>query len=243
MGTSWGCVVLADAASMRPITVFRPYQDEVRAILTLWPQTQHSTDSSHGKDDSALTATTSTGAKSKDASSDYNCSNSSKSNINNNSKSNKKDVSHDSSTAASLCSSNKNEDALPNYSYQQQQQILSPTSQKSFSNTSNKSMSSFSLSSSSVTSSNSSVNLQQSTNALASNNASVESSVIDYSEINEAEEEDVFSTSGAAPVVATIGKGYRNLLARYAPMPKSAQQEASSRALYCLLWRANSWTD
>ena len=44
------------------------------------------------------------------------------------------------------------------------------------------------------------------------------------------------------PLLATIGKGYRNLLGRYAPMPRSAQPEpVAQRAMYCLLWRAHHW--
>lgn len=44
------------------------------------------------------------------------------------------------------------------------------------------------------------------------------------------------------PLLATIGKGYRNLLGRYAPMPRSAHPEpVAPRAMYCLLWRAHHW--
>ena len=45
------------------------------------------------------------------------------------------------------------------------------------------------------------------------------------------------------PLLATIGKGYRNLLGRYAPMPRSAHPEPAQaqRAMYCLLWRAHHW--
>ncbi|KPJ04735.1 hypothetical protein RR46_01224 [Papilio xuthus] len=28
VGTAWGCIVVADAASLRPLTVFRPYEEE-----------------------------------------------------------------------------------------------------------------------------------------------------------------------------------------------------------------------
>lgn len=35
IGTTWGCIVVAERESMRPITVFRPYNEEVAAILTL----------------------------------------------------------------------------------------------------------------------------------------------------------------------------------------------------------------
>ena len=49
IGTTWGCLVVVEASSLRPITVFRPYEDEVRLILPL---------SSHGDEDkSPLVAT------------------------------------------------------------------------------------------------------------------------------------------------------------------------------------------
>jgi len=35
IGTTWGCLIVAEASSLRPITVFRPYEDEVRLILPL----------------------------------------------------------------------------------------------------------------------------------------------------------------------------------------------------------------
>ena len=35
IGTQWGCLVVVEASSLRPITVFRPYEDEVRLILPL----------------------------------------------------------------------------------------------------------------------------------------------------------------------------------------------------------------
>ncbi|KAK7602731.1 hypothetical protein V9T40_006705 [Parthenolecanium corni] len=35
IGTTWGCIVVAECESMRPITVFRPYEEEVSAILAL----------------------------------------------------------------------------------------------------------------------------------------------------------------------------------------------------------------
>ncbi len=34
-GTSWGCLVVADAASMRPLSVFRPYSQEIQAIIPM----------------------------------------------------------------------------------------------------------------------------------------------------------------------------------------------------------------
>ncbi|XP_068220598.1 leucine-rich repeat serine/threonine-protein kinase 1 isoform X12 [Palaemon carinicauda] len=110
VGTTWGCVVVAEAESMRPITVFRPYEDEVRAIVPL-PSPSVITD----KDETA--------GDPSDSDRDSEC----------------------------------------------------------FTNTS-------------------------------------------------------------TPLLATIGKGYRNLLGRYSPMPRSAQPEpAVQRAMYCLLWRAHHW--
>ncbi|XP_063218267.1 leucine-rich repeat serine/threonine-protein kinase 1 isoform X2 [Bacillus rossius redtenbacheri] len=35
VGTTWGCVVVAERSSMRPITVFRPHEEEVQAIVPL----------------------------------------------------------------------------------------------------------------------------------------------------------------------------------------------------------------
>ncbi|XP_038220950.1 leucine-rich repeat serine/threonine-protein kinase 1 [Zerene cesonia] len=37
VGTAWGCVVVAHAASLRPLAVCRPHDGEVRAILPLYP--------------------------------------------------------------------------------------------------------------------------------------------------------------------------------------------------------------
>lgn len=48
IGTTWGCLVVVEASSLRPITVFRPYEDEVRLILPL---------NSGEKDKSLLVAT------------------------------------------------------------------------------------------------------------------------------------------------------------------------------------------
>ena len=33
IGTSWGCLIIIEAETLRPITVFRPYSDEVQAII------------------------------------------------------------------------------------------------------------------------------------------------------------------------------------------------------------------
>ncbi|XP_031347203.1 leucine-rich repeat serine/threonine-protein kinase 1-like isoform X2 [Photinus pyralis] len=35
IGTSWGCIIIAERSSLRPITVFRPFEEEVRAIVPL----------------------------------------------------------------------------------------------------------------------------------------------------------------------------------------------------------------
>ena len=33
IGTSWGCLIITEADTLRPITVFRPFCDEVQAII------------------------------------------------------------------------------------------------------------------------------------------------------------------------------------------------------------------
>uniref|UniRef100_T1K991 non-specific serine/threonine protein kinase n=1 Tax=Tetranychus urticae TaxID=32264 RepID=T1K991_TETUR len=33
VGTTWGCLIVLEASTMRPITVFRPYEDEIRNII------------------------------------------------------------------------------------------------------------------------------------------------------------------------------------------------------------------
>ncbi|CAH0558750.1 unnamed protein product [Brassicogethes aeneus] len=35
IGTTWGCIIIAERTSLRPITIFRPYEEEVRAIVPL----------------------------------------------------------------------------------------------------------------------------------------------------------------------------------------------------------------
>ena len=35
IGTTWGCMVVAETWSLRPITVFRPYEGELCAIVAL----------------------------------------------------------------------------------------------------------------------------------------------------------------------------------------------------------------
>ncbi|KAK7071611.1 hypothetical protein SK128_015270, partial [Halocaridina rubra] len=109
VGTTWGCIVVAEAESMRPITIFRPYEDELRAIIPLPP---------------------------------------------------------------------------PSVITEKNDNVGEPLD-------------------------------------------------------NDTEESYV---SGSVPLLATIGKGYRNLLGRYAPLPRSAQPEpGAQRAMYCLLWRAHHW--
>ncbi|XP_042874450.1 leucine-rich repeat serine/threonine-protein kinase 1-like isoform X4 [Penaeus japonicus] len=110
VGTTWGCVVVAEAESMRPITVFRPYEDEVRAIVPLPPTSI----------------------------------------------------------------------------------IVEPESIPG--------------------------------------------------DMSDGSEGDIERLMNPVPLLATIGKGYRNLLGRYAPIPRSAQPEpGAQRAMYCLLWRAHHW--
>jgi hypothetical protein len=33
VGTTWGCLVVAEGSTMRPITVFRPHDEEIKAIV------------------------------------------------------------------------------------------------------------------------------------------------------------------------------------------------------------------
>ena len=35
IGTSWGCLIVAEAIAMRPITVFRPFSEEIQAIVAI----------------------------------------------------------------------------------------------------------------------------------------------------------------------------------------------------------------
>ncbi|XP_056637900.1 leucine-rich repeat serine/threonine-protein kinase 1 isoform X1 [Diorhabda sublineata] len=35
IGTTWGCVIIAERFTLRPITIFRPYEEEIRAIVPL----------------------------------------------------------------------------------------------------------------------------------------------------------------------------------------------------------------
>jgi hypothetical protein len=38
VGTTWGCIIVVEKNTMRPITIFRPYEEDVRAIVALaWP--------------------------------------------------------------------------------------------------------------------------------------------------------------------------------------------------------------
>lgn len=35
IGTTWGCIIIAERSSLRPVTVFRPYEEDVRAIVPM----------------------------------------------------------------------------------------------------------------------------------------------------------------------------------------------------------------
>lgn len=35
IGTAWGCLIIADARTMRPVTVFRPHEEDVRAVVPI----------------------------------------------------------------------------------------------------------------------------------------------------------------------------------------------------------------
>jgi hypothetical protein len=48
IGTTWGCIVVAERSTMRPITVFRPFEEEVQAIV---PWLHHAADISSGTSD------------------------------------------------------------------------------------------------------------------------------------------------------------------------------------------------
>ncbi|XP_067008597.2 leucine-rich repeat serine/threonine-protein kinase 1 [Anabrus simplex] len=53
IGTTWGCIVVAERSTMRPITVFRPFEEEVRAIVPLvWFPTDNMRGHGSGDDDS-----------------------------------------------------------------------------------------------------------------------------------------------------------------------------------------------
>jgi hypothetical protein len=43
IGTTWGCVIIAEKATLSPVSVFRPFIDEVRAMIPLWPQFEQTT--------------------------------------------------------------------------------------------------------------------------------------------------------------------------------------------------------
>ena len=42
IGTTWGCIIIVEANTMRPITVFRPYEEEVKAIIPFNPLRERS---------------------------------------------------------------------------------------------------------------------------------------------------------------------------------------------------------
>lgn len=33
LGTTWGCIIIAEKSTLRPITIFRPFEEEVKAIV------------------------------------------------------------------------------------------------------------------------------------------------------------------------------------------------------------------
>lgn len=35
IGTTWGCIIIAESTTLRPITIFRPYEEDVKAIIPL----------------------------------------------------------------------------------------------------------------------------------------------------------------------------------------------------------------
>ncbi|XP_022818770.1 leucine-rich repeat serine/threonine-protein kinase 1 [Spodoptera litura] len=37
IGTAWGCIIVADSTTLRPLTVFRPYEEDVKLIVPLHP--------------------------------------------------------------------------------------------------------------------------------------------------------------------------------------------------------------
>jgi len=171
VGTTWGCIIVAEALSMRPITVFRPYQDEVRAILPIFPASHHNRNHTNAA------------------------------------------ANQNKRRKSTADSTKKSSEGVKSGS---DQKLVSPSS------SSNKSISSsFSVSSSSTS-------------------CSSTTNPADYLN-DETNEEEVTESPKGGPMVVTLGRGYRNLLSRYAPMPKSVQQDANSRQMYALLWRANSW--
>lgn len=44
VGTTWGCLVVAEGSTMRPITVFRPHDEEIKAIVPFESSTGDSFD-------------------------------------------------------------------------------------------------------------------------------------------------------------------------------------------------------
>lgn len=53
IGTTWGCIIIAEISTLRPITIFRPYEEEVRAIVPL----STGTNVNENKDNTPLIAT------------------------------------------------------------------------------------------------------------------------------------------------------------------------------------------
>lgn len=61
IGTTWGCVVVAERATLRPVTVFRPFEEEVHAIVPLagYGTPRGTLSSLASRSDSALSETSS----------------------------------------------------------------------------------------------------------------------------------------------------------------------------------------
>lgn len=36
VGTTWGCIIIVEKLSLRPITIFRPFEEDVRCIVPLY---------------------------------------------------------------------------------------------------------------------------------------------------------------------------------------------------------------
>lgn len=35
IGTTWGCIIVSEKSTLRPITIFRPYEEDVKVIIPL----------------------------------------------------------------------------------------------------------------------------------------------------------------------------------------------------------------
>jgi hypothetical protein len=57
IGTTWGCIIIVEANTMRPITVFRPYEEEVKAIIPFKScKPTHSDSAENGSQESLSTS-------------------------------------------------------------------------------------------------------------------------------------------------------------------------------------------